>query len=194
MAELDHNRLLNFTAEGDKATSFSAGVYQGGASAVVFSNRQLVAKFSWPRAFVYTLHLKMLEIAKAAPGTKIVFHFSTYNPELKKSEPKGSMVIGKDDKSICYFGVQVQGQPPMKFLLKTPMSFDTSDPMDDVARSQLMALSVAEILRSDFPMASMLTMVKRDPQQGRPGGGGGGGYNRGGSGGGSSGGGGSDIF
>lgn len=164
--ELDHNRIINLTAEGDKATSFSAGVYQGGMSAVVFSNKQLVTKFALPLSCVVMVIEKLTNLLTAAPGgPKVNIIFNVYNNDLKKAEPKGNLVLGKDDKGLIYFGVQAPNHPPMKFIPKTPMSFDLSEPMSDIEKNHLMIRTIIKQLDLCFPVASMLTSFKRDPMR-----------------------------
>jgi hypothetical protein len=183
--EYDHNRIVNLTADGDKATTLSIGVFKGNASLVVFSNKSLAAKFSLSRDLISAIRKKLISTVTAAPGTKVVLNFSKFDPDQKKWISTGALVIGKDDKSMVYFGVTAPNTPAMKFPMKTAPSFDFSEPLSDPDKSILKAETVIEQFTTDIPMALMLTSEKRAPG----GFGGGGGGNR--SSGGDSGG---DIF
>lgn len=183
MTELDFNRMVNLTAEGDRATTLSLGVYMGNASISVFSNKTNVARLPLPRSGLYKLMKNLEAVIAGAPGMKIGTSFSKYDFETKKSTALGVLYIGKDDKSCIYFGVQAPNNQPMKFPIRTPSSIDNSDPMDDVGRSILAAETIVEQLRHDIPTAMALTSQKRQQQ-----GGGGGGYRNNNGGGSSSGG------
>ena len=166
MSELDFNRMVNLTAEGDRATTLSLGVYMGNASISVFSNKTNVARLPLSRVAVYKLMKNLESVIAGAPGMKIGTSFSKYDFETKKSTPLGMLYVGKDDKSCIYFGVQAPNNQPMKFAVRTPASIDNIEPMDDVARSILAAETIVEQLRNDIPHASNLTSVKRQPQAG----------------------------
>lgn len=165
--ELDFNRMISINSDGDKTISLSIGVYQGNASLVVFSNKQLAAKFSFPRSFITKLKLQMISLISAAPGTKVNFTFSKWDADAKKSITIGNLIVGKDDKSILFFGVQVPNHPSMKFPMKSQISFDLSEPMSDPDRSVLAAQTIIDQLATDIPMALQLTSFKRDPNVNR---------------------------
>lgn len=160
--ELDFGGIINLNADGDKATSLIIGVYQKNASLAVFSNKKMIARFPFPRTFISMFKHKLEGVMKAAPGTKVNCVFSKYDNDTKKSSGIGNMIIGKDDKSIMYLGIQAPNHPNMKFLMKTPLSFDLSDPMSDADRSLVAAQTIVDQLTIDIPNAISATSFKRD--------------------------------
>lgn len=171
IADYDHNRIVSLTAEGDKNTNLQIGVYQGNASLVVFANRTLVAKFSLPRSFLVLLRESVEKMAIGKPGEKIGMPVSRWDNEAKKSVPLGTIYVGRDDKALIYIGIAAIGQAPLKFLIRTPLSFDLSDPMSEVDRSILGAHTLIAQMTVDIPIAIMLTSIKRADLPGRAGGG-----------------------
>lgn len=176
-AELDYNNIININADGDRSTSLKVGVWQGNASISVWANSSQVVRFSTPRTFQVLLREALEKLLVGKPGEKYPFTFNKWDQDTKKSVPLGSLQVGRDDKAMFYFGVQTTGHPPMKFVLKAPISFDTADPMSDVQRSELAAKTVVEQLKTDIALAIANTSVKRQPPGGgaRGGGHGGGG-------------------
>lgn len=168
--EFDFNKIISVNAEGDRATTLQIGVWGGNASLTVFSNKQIAAKFALHRDCITQMEDKLTEFLTAPPGAKVSIFFTKYDFDSKKSSNLGTMVIGKDDKQMFYFGVQAVGQPGMKFVLKSPPSFDLADPMTDQAKSLLAARSVINKLHLDIPMAITLTMHKREAGAGFGGG------------------------
>lgn len=161
MADLSFDRLFSANAENDKNTSLSLGVWQGNASISVFSNRAQVARLPVPRTFQVSLKKALQVLLTSKPTDKKSWNFSKWDPETKKSFSIGTFVIGRDDKAIFFIGIAAPDHPPMKFILKSPISFDTSDPMTDVQRSELAVETLIEQLGFDIPMAVSLTSFKR---------------------------------
>lgn len=159
--EVDHSRMISLNADGDKATSLSFGVYEGNVSAIVFSNKAVVAKFSINDVFLTKLISEFESLLTAAPGTKKIFTTNKYNMDTKKMDPGPTMVVGRDDKSLFYFGIQAPSQSSYKFTMKAPASFDMSPPMDDTARSLLAFETNLRILQSDIVIAKRVTYVKK---------------------------------
>jgi hypothetical protein len=163
VADYDHGRIININADGDRATTLSIGVFQGNASLVVFSNKQSVARFPLARAALTKIKMVLIELIPAPPGSKKSYPFTKYDMDTKKSIDLGSLTVGKDDKGLIYFGIQVPHHPAMKFILKSPLAFDSSEPMSDMEKSILETHATIDKLTHDFPMALQLTSFKRDP-------------------------------
>jgi hypothetical protein len=161
MPEYDYNRIVSVNAENDKNTSLQMGVWNGNATITVFSNRNQVARLPMNRFFLVDMTRQIRKLLIGKPGDKYSWGFTKWDNEAKKSHPVGSLVVGRDDKALIYLGVQVTGHPPMKFLLKTPISFDSSTPMSEVDRSDLAAETLIQQLTVDIPQAIINTTYKR---------------------------------
>jgi len=170
MPELSFDRLFQCNAENDKSTNLQLGVYMGYASLTVFSNSKIIAKFPWHRSFLTLLRRGLSKIIDGKPGEKIHYPITKYDFENKKFTPLGSLFVGKDDKAIIFLGVAVPNHASMKFLLRTPMSFDLSEPMSDAVRSEIAAATLVDQLALDFPLAMALTSFKREAGTQRTGG------------------------
>ena len=173
-AELDHNNIISLTAEGDRTTQLRIGVWQGNASISVWANSKQIFRTAAPRALLEDMADQLQKIVLGAPGSKENFTFSRWDNETKKLVALGSLTVGRDDKALIYLGIQAPNNPPVKFLFKSPISFEHgTTPMTDVERSELAARTAIAQLKLDIPIASILTNYKRQHT-------GGGGGNRGG--------------
>ena len=161
VTELDFNNIINIQADGDRNTVFKVGVWQGNANITVWSNNTQVFRTNAPRTFLKLLRESLESILAGKPSDKKPHTLSRWDRDAKKFVPLGSLQIGRDDKAMIYFGVQAPGHPPMKFILKAPVSFDTDPPMSDVQRSELSARTVLEQLKDDIGSAIANTSVKR---------------------------------
>ena len=166
MAELSFDRIISINAENDKNTSLNMGVWQGNASLTVFANRAQAARIPMSRTFQVALASDLQKLLGGKPNDKNTFNFTKWDPDTKKSNPLGSVVVGRDDKAMIYIGVVSPGHSPMKFVLKSPISFDKSEPMSDIQRSELATLTLIAQLTVDIPHAILLTSFKRDMGRG----------------------------
>ena len=162
VADYDHNRMVNIGAEGDRSTSLSIGVYQGNASLVVFANKANVARFSLNRQRLVQIKEELISLITAAPGTKTHVPFTKWDIDSKKSIPIGNLFIGKDDKSVIYFGVQTPGHPPIKFSIKVGLGIDGAEPYTDAQKSVLAVKTIIDQFTTDIPYAMTLTSVKKN--------------------------------
>jgi len=171
MPEYDYNRMVSMTAENDKNTSLQIGVWNGNATVTVFANRNQVARLPLNRFGLVDLARQLRKILVGKPGDKYSWNFTKWDNETKKSHAIGSLVIGRDEKALIFFGVQAPGHAGMKFVLKTTMSVDSSTPMSDVDKSDLAAETIIQQLTIDIPQAMVNTMFKRTDINGGRGGG-----------------------
>lgn len=162
MADLSFDRIVSYTSEGDKNTVFQLGVYMGYASITVWANRSQVAKFALSRARLVLLKQYTQAAISGKPNEKFGINFTKFDPDSKKWNQIGSLYIGRDDRALIYLVVMSAGHPAMKFPVKTELSFDTTDPMTDIRRSEIAAATLVEQLTVDIPTAMMLSNVKRD--------------------------------
>lgn len=165
MSELDFSRMISFNAESDKNTTLQIGVYMGYASITVWSNRNQVVRIPTSRTLLVQMRKYFQKILSSKPSEKVSISFSRWDLDTKKSVSIGVVYIGRDDKSTIYIGIQAPGHSPMKFPIKSSLSFDTSEPMSDVERSELETESLIERLTTDIPVAMVQTSYKRNMPQ-----------------------------
>lgn len=170
MADLNYDRMVSCNADGDRGTTLQIGVYMGLASITVFSNKAIAAKFPLQRAVLVKVREILSQVLAGKPSERGSLQFHKYDFETKKQNPLGSLFIGRDDKALIYLGVQVPNHPHMKFLLRSPLGFDTAEPMSELHRSELAARTVIEQLQYDFPIAILNTSFKREMPNQRSGG------------------------
>jgi hypothetical protein len=175
MPEYDYNRIVSVNAENDKNTTLQMGVWNGNATITVFSNRNQVARLPMSPFFLVDMARQVRKILVGKPGDKYSWNFTKWDNEAKKSHPVGSLAVGRDDRALIYLAVLVTGHPGMKFVMKTPISFDSSTPMSDVERSELAAETLIQWLTFYMPQAIINTMYKRTDIGGNRSGGGNGG-------------------
>ena len=172
MAELDFSRIVTINADGDKTTSLVIGVFKGNVSITIWTrsnNAGPVVKIPLPRSALTHIKECLQKILTGSPGSKIGTSFTKWDNETKKSSPLGVLHVGRDDKAHICLAVQAPSFPSMKFTLKTPGSFDSSEPLTDVQRSELSARTLIDQLNTDIPVAIALTSEKREgiPQNNR---------------------------
>lgn len=169
MPELNFDKIISLNAEGDKATSASIGVFNGYASLTVWSSSLKGAplvRIPLGRATLVKLRHDLQKLINSGkPGDNFGYNFSKWDNETKTSSNIGSVRMGRDDKALFAIGVQIPKHPPIKFVLKTPISFDTSEAMSDVQRSELAAQTMVDQLTYDVPYALALTSFKREAQR-----------------------------
>ena len=169
MADYDHSRIVSFNSENDKNTSFQLGVYMGHPSITVWSNRSQIVRFATPRSYLVLMKQFLRKALDGKPGESDAVIFTKWDQDTKKSVQLGVLYVGRDDKAVIYIGLQAQGHAAIKFPLKTPMSFDTKEPMSDRRKSELMAETLIEQLTYDIPMAISITSFKRTDMPARSG-------------------------
>ena len=152
----------SFKADNDPNMSLTISVYMGSLVLCVFMKGP-PCRFTVPRSAVSMLKKTITNTINGQPGQKTSFDFIKWDPETKKQEPIGNLVVGKDDKGMIYFGVTAPSMPPTKFTIKAPLGIDTSEPMSDVDRSLLGAETLIEQLAHDIPMAILMTTQKKEP-------------------------------
>ena len=161
MPELDYNRMISLIAENDKNTNLTIGVWNGNARISVFANRNPVANLPLNRFSLVSIQEGLTKILSGAPNEKTSWNFTKWDPDTKKSSAIGTLYIGRDDKALLYLGISAPNNTPMKFLLRTPISADTGEPMSDVHRSELAGRTLLQQLMVDIPQAMLNTSFKR---------------------------------
>lgn len=166
--EYDHNNILRLTSEADKKVSLQLGVYNGYASITIRDDKDTIVRFSLPRSFLVFLKEELHKVLAGTPSFRKSAAFNKWDNEAKKVTQLGNIYVGRDDKAIIYLGIQAPGRTAIKFVLKTPFSFDSGEPLTDVQKSELTARTLIEQLTVDIPTAMIITSFKREgfPQKG----------------------------
>lgn len=152
----------SFKADNDPNVSLTISVFMGSFVLCVFMQGP-PCRFTVPRGGVSWLKKTITNTINGHPGQKDSMDFGKWNPETRKAEPIGNLVIGMDDKGMIYFGVTAPSMPPTKFTIKAPLGMDTTPPMSDVDRSLLGAELLVEQLAHDIPMAILMTTPPKEP-------------------------------
>ena len=165
--ELNHDDFLKLTAENDKEVQLNLSVYRGGTAFTVFRKGNKPLRVGLDRVKLFKLAEMVNQAIAGSPNLKAAMNTSTFDPDSKKWTLANTVTIGKDDKNLIYIGITaLSGSVSYKFIVKSPISWDMSDPMDDVARSHIASKALVEKLKFDIPMAMVVTKFKREAQAG----------------------------
>ena len=164
---LSHDRFLNCKAEGNKDISMTLSVYAGSLCLNIFKiGLDRPVRLQFPRSGCVLLKDALHAAIDGQPGHKVEIDIKKFNRDSKRSEKVGTLVVGRDEAGMIFFGVVEQRIPPSKFLLRASGDMEISATITDSERSLLGARTLIEQLTTDIPMAMMLTSFKnQQPSQ-----------------------------
>jgi len=163
MPEVPFNtsKLYNLRSESNQSTlSFSA--FNGTPQISIFKT-DFVQGQRPISIMVNPIVRKMLiesftECIKAAPGAKFPIIIKKWNNEKKTREINHVLIPGKDDNGVFFLEIKSGTNPPEKFPIRGDKNIEKSGEMEsDSARSKHEVEALIMFLRTEYPMAAMMT-------------------------------------
>ena len=181
-ADINLPRITQKASDGQEELTIA--IYNGRLGFTIFGppGKPATWRESIGMDFAVLLEQLLKNVLAGQPGFKVPLIFQKFDPATKKNNVTSTLIIGKDEKQICYIEVQFQSNGSnrtVRFNLKSPGTITTGESFNDAARSANRVRTLIYMINNILPVAGVLS----DKKQERPAGGGGG-YNRGGGGGG----------
>lgn len=165
--------IYNFrNADKEDDTSMVMGVYMQSLSLTVWSNRKAIHKFAFGRDTYQLIHGLTKILENKTPNYKYSLNFNKWNMEEKKNEHQATLVFGRDDKSIPFFGISGKFGKKAKFPLRMPLKYDISHECDAVEAADIEVRNLINILTTQASIALGMTPRPQAPGKGGNGGGG----------------------
>ena len=163
VAELDYNNLFKATAEGDKDTSMSIGVFKGNASIVVFKAKESrpAIKIGLPGEGRVILMKDARKILTGGPDQHISRTIYKWNPEEKKMESAGTIIIGRNDRNVAFIGISGPSFTGVRFPFRISGAW-SSESMTESEKSEFGLEHFINVIERDVPNAISHTSVKRE--------------------------------
>lgn len=126
------------------------------------------------------------QVLSGQPGVKIPLIFQKYDKQTNKFNIDSTLVVGKDEKQLCYFEVQFTANNAprtIRFIMKSSSGVSTGDSFNAVSSSANRMKTILTYCERILPVVGFFTDKKQDFSANKGGGaprgnGSGGGYNR----------------
>lgn len=169
---LVYNKLYTINKSKDGITSFNIGVYEGTASINIFTvteeSRRPVVKINMPQDAITKLIYIAEKCLTASPESKFTISTNRYNPETKKSEPTGSITMGRDSSRTPYIAISsdnLSPNSPQIYYIRSSLSWEMSQPEAD--ENNIIALKTfIKALDMDVRIAKLNTSHKKTQSPG----------------------------
>lgn len=164
-SDLSFDRMWSATADKDRETTVSIGVYRGRATLVVFAGRGGPPKLRLPLPRQHNVLFRQVfnTVRKSGPDSSITIPVQEWDPQMKKMNSIASVTFGFDSSNQPYLGLTATGFSATKFPIRTDLKWDVSG-IQELNSSALAVDSFLSALDNTI-QAMNLTNFKFDPAQ-----------------------------